>query len=189
MAECGDFSKKFVCKLVQFLLANRDSHFRFTQPHSPHPLLIARMARGSSKSGHPSVQKLTEDVRNLQIQNEPDAGNTEKGNMKGKKNKPKNKTKAKVEHKDDENDLVHPQEQEPLYEYDQEEREEDKEAPTEPEEILPEHACAYCGLADVDCVIKCTVCNKWCVFVRDIMYSSNTSGSATGVGKRRHLIL
>lgn len=29
------------------------------------------------------------------------------------------------------------------------------------EEELPEHACAYCGIHDTSCVIKCLGCNKW----------------------------
>ncbi|WFD15392.1 ATP-dependent RNA helicase [Malassezia arunalokei] len=28
-------------------------------------------------------------------------------------------------------------------------------------EPVAEHACAYCGLDDVDCVMKCTACDKW----------------------------
>lgn len=33
----------------------------------------------------------------------------------------------------------------------------------EQEEKAPaaEHACAYCGIDDVNCVMKCTTCNKW----------------------------
>lgn len=31
------------------------------------------------------------------------------------------------------------------------------------EEVAP-YACAYCGLADVNCVVKCLTCSKWYVF-------------------------
>lgn len=29
------------------------------------------------------------------------------------------------------------------------------------EEELPEHACAYCGIHNTSCVVKCLICNKW----------------------------
>lgn len=28
-------------------------------------------------------------------------------------------------------------------------------------ENLPEHACAYCGIHNPSCVVKCLICNKW----------------------------
>lgn len=28
-------------------------------------------------------------------------------------------------------------------------------------EELPEHACAYCGVHNTSCVVKCMGCNKW----------------------------
>lgn len=28
-------------------------------------------------------------------------------------------------------------------------------------EDLPEHACAYCGIHNTSCVVKCLLCNKW----------------------------
>jgi regulator of nonsense transcripts 1 len=31
----------------------------------------------------------------------------------------------------------------------------------EEEENLPEHACAYCGIHNTSCVVRCLVCNKW----------------------------
>lgn len=31
----------------------------------------------------------------------------------------------------------------------------------QPNEMLPEHACAYCGVHTTNCVIKCNTCNKW----------------------------
>lgn len=31
----------------------------------------------------------------------------------------------------------------------------------EPVEELPPHACAYCGIHNTACVVKCLVCNKW----------------------------
>lgn len=31
----------------------------------------------------------------------------------------------------------------------------------EPVEELPPHACAYCGIHNTACVVKCLICNKW----------------------------
>lgn len=31
----------------------------------------------------------------------------------------------------------------------------------EPAEELPPHACAYCGVHNTSCVVKCLICNKW----------------------------
>ena len=31
----------------------------------------------------------------------------------------------------------------------------------QPNEILPEHACAYCGVHTTNCVVKCNTCSKW----------------------------
>jgi len=29
---------------------------------------------------------------------------------------------------------------------------------------LPEHACAYCGIDDVNCVLQCLTCKRWYVY-------------------------
>ena len=34
-------------------------------------------------------------------------------------------------------------------------------AEAEPVEDLPAHACAYCGIHNTSCVVKCLICNKW----------------------------
>jgi regulator of nonsense transcripts 1 len=44
---------------------------------------------------------------------------------------------------------------------------------------LPEHACAYCGIFNPACVVKCLVCNKW---------FCNSRGSTSGSHIVNHLV-
>ncbi|CAO1622559.1 unnamed protein product [Parajaminaea phylloscopi] len=41
------------------------------------------------------------------------------------------------------------------------------------EEELPEHACAYCGIHNTGCVVKCLGCNKWFCNSRSLLSSSH----------------
>lgn len=40
----------------------------------------------------------------------------------------------------------------------------DLESEEEEPEALAEHACAYCGIDDVNCVLQCLICKRWYVF-------------------------
>ena len=44
---------------------------------------------------------------------------------------------------------------------------------------LPEHACAYCGIFNPSCVVKCLICNKW---------FCNSRGSTSGSHIVNHLV-
>ncbi|GAC97823.1 DNA-binding protein SMUBP-2 [Pseudozyma hubeiensis SY62] len=44
---------------------------------------------------------------------------------------------------------------------------------------LPEHACAYCGIFNPACVVKCLICNKW---------FCNSRGSTSGSHIVNHLV-
>lgn len=38
---------------------------------------------------------------------------------------------------------------------------EDLDAEERETRALPEHACAYCGIDDVNCVLQCLTCKRW----------------------------
>ncbi|EST09860.1 RNA helicase UPF1, UPF2-interacting domain protein [Kalmanozyma brasiliensis GHG001] len=47
------------------------------------------------------------------------------------------------------------------------------------QQSLPEHACAYCGIHNSSCVVKCLICNKW---------FCNSRGSTSGSHIVNHLV-
>ena len=47
------------------------------------------------------------------------------------------------------------------------------------EEALPDHACSYCGIQNVGCVVRCQICKKW---------FCNGSGATSGTHIVNHLV-
>lgn len=56
-------------------------------------------------------------------------------------------------------------------------------APSDPDTSLPDYACAYCGIHNVDSVIKCETCQKW--FCNTKIHS-NSSHIVTHMVMSRH---